>query len=62
MKYLFLVLTLSLASCHWAKEKTKDTVNRTGEVVAKAGSEFVNGVSKGIEKTFRNEVVFSDAL
>ena len=62
MRYLLIMLTLALASCHWAKQKTKETVNKTGEVVAKAGSEFVNGVSKGIEKTFQNEVVFSEPL
>ena len=62
MKYLLIVLTLTFASCNWAKQKTKETVNKTGEVVAKTGSEFVNGVSKGIEKTFQNDVVFSDQL
>jgi hypothetical protein len=62
MKYLLILLTLVLASCNWAKQKTKESVNKTGEVVAKAGSEFVNGVSKGIEKTFQNEVVFSESL
>ena len=62
MKYLLIALTLTFVSCNWAKQKTKDTVNKTGEVVAKTGSEFVNGVSKGIEKTFQNDVVFSDQL
>ena len=46
MKYLLIILALTFASCNWAKQKTKETVNKTGEVVAKAGSEFVNGVSK----------------
>jgi hypothetical protein len=62
MKYLFLFLTIIFTSCNWAKQKTKDTVNKTGEVVAKTGSEFVNGVSKGIEKTFQNDVVLSGDL
>ena len=35
-------------ACNWAKHKAKETVNKTGEVVAQTGSEFVNGVSKGI--------------
>jgi hypothetical protein len=56
------LLFISLSSCNWFKQKTKDTVNKTGEVVAKTGSEFVNGVSKGVEKTFENEIVFSDEL
>lgn len=62
MKYLFFFLAFALSSCNWAKHKAKETVNKTGEVVAKTGSEFVNGVSKGIEKTFQNEVVFSEQL
>ena len=62
MKYLLIILTLTSMSCNWAKQKTKETVNKTGEVVAKTSSEFVNGISKGIEKTFKNDVVFSDEL
>lgn len=62
MKYLIIGLALVTASCNWAEKKAKDTVNKTGEVVGKAGSEFVNGVAKGVEKTFENEVKFSDAL
>lgn len=63
MKYYIIVLiTLLLSSCNWAKQKTKQTVNKTGEVVAKAGSEFVNGVSKGIEKTFDNEIELPDDI
>jgi len=62
MKYLFLLLTVTLLSCNWAKTKAKDTVNEAGQVAGKAGSEFVNGVAKGIEKTFQNEVVLSEDL
>jgi hypothetical protein len=62
MKYLIIGLALVTASCNWAEQKAKNTVNKTGEVVGKAGSEFVNGVAKGVEKTFENEVKFSDPL
>lgn len=62
MKYLIVALALVTASCSWAGKKAKETVNKTGEVVGKAGSEFVNGVAKGVEKTFENEVRFSDPL
>ena len=62
MRYLFIFLTLALWSCNWAKQKTKESINKTGEVVAKTGAEFVSGVSKGIEKDFQNEVVFTDRL
>jgi len=62
MKYLIVCLALITASCNWAERKAKATVNKTGEVVGKAGSEFVNGVAKGVEKTFENEVKISDQL
>ena len=61
-KYVFLILLPIILSCHWAAEKGKQTVNKAGEVVAKAGSEFTQGVSKGVEKTFKNEVLVSDDL
>lgn len=56
---LFIIVAIS---CNTASEKVKDAANKTGEVVAKTGSEFVDGVSKGVEKAFANEVVISDKL
>jgi len=50
------------ASCNWTRDKAKDAANKTGEVVAKTGSEFVDGVAKGIQKTFSNDVIVSDNL
>lgn len=60
--YALLIFFGLLSSCHWASEKAKKTVNKTGEVVAQAGSEFADGVSKGIEKTFENNITLSDKL
>ena len=62
MKHLFIILVFTTLSCNWAKQKTKETVNKAGEVAAKAGSEFADGVKKGVEKTFTNEVILSDHL
>ncbi|MBL7765885.1 MAG: hypothetical protein JNJ58_07325 [Chitinophagaceae bacterium] len=62
MKYLIFSFCLVIASCNWAKQKTKETVNKTGEVVAKTGSEFADGVAKGVEKTFQHEVEVSAPL
>ncbi|ANI89364.1 hypothetical protein A9P82_08705 [Arachidicoccus ginsenosidimutans] len=53
---------LTFASCNWFKNKAKNAVNKTGEVVGKTGSEFISGVSKGVEKTFQNETDFSNKL
>jgi len=62
MKYIIIILAVVGSSCNWAKEKTKETVNKTGEVVATAGSEFVNGVAKGVDKTFSNKIILSEQL
>ncbi len=63
MKYILVLSTaFVLFSCNWAKQKTKETINKTGEVVAKTGSEFADGVQKGVEKTFENEVSISETL
>jgi hypothetical protein len=62
MKYIILFLAVAVTSCNWAKEKTKETVNKTGEAIGKAGSEFAQGVAKGVETTFSNEVKFSEQL
>lgn len=55
-------LTLTLSSCDWAKDKTKKTVNKAGEIVGKTGSEFGDGVYRGVKKTFENDVKISDEL
>lgn len=55
-------LSLMLTSCDWAKDKTKGAINKTGEIVGKAGSEFGSGVYKGVKKTFENEIKISDDL
>jgi uncharacterized protein with FMN-binding domain len=62
MVLMFSVLTLALSSCDWAKDKTKQAVNKTGEIVGKTGSEFGDGVYRGVKKTFDNNVKVSDNL
>lgn len=62
MRYFIILLVLTTVSCDWAKQKTKQSVNKTGEVVGKAGSEFVNGVAKGVEKTFDSQIEISSDL
>lgn len=60
---LFVISILMLGiSCNWAKDKATDAANKTGEAVAKTGSEFADGVARGIQKTFSNEVIVSDNL
>jgi uncharacterized protein with FMN-binding domain len=58
----FAVVTFTLSSCDWAKDKTKKSVNKAGEIVGKTGSEFGDGVYRGVKKTFENDVKISDQL
>jgi hypothetical protein len=51
-----------LTSCNWAKDKTKDTLHKGGEIVGKAGSEVVDGVAKGVEDSFANIVEASTRI
>lgn len=63
MRILFLfIFSISLLSCDWAKQKAKNAANKTGEVVAKTGSEFADGVKKGVEKTFQTQAILSEDL
>jgi hypothetical protein len=48
---LILALVLSLFSCNKVKEKAKETINKSGEVVGQSAAEFTEGVSEGIDKT-----------
>jgi hypothetical protein len=60
--YGFAILCLVLSSCNWAKDKTKKTLNKGGEIVGKAGSEVAEGISKGVEETFTISIEKSKRL
>jgi hypothetical protein len=57
-----LILTTSFSSCNWAGDKAKTAIHKSGEAVASAGSEFADGVSSGVKKSFRNELKISETL
>lgn len=59
---LFLFILCTLFGCDWAATKAKNTVNKTGEVVGKAGSEFADGVKKGVLETFEDKASLSPGL
>lgn len=59
---ILLLTILALTSCNWAKDKAKKTVNQTGELIAKTGSEFGDGVYKGVQRTFQNDIKLADHL
>lgn len=66
MKKQILLLTiigcLLSTACSNITNKTKQTLNEGGEAVGKTATEFIEGVSKGVENTLECEVILSDSL
>ena len=57
-----IILTFLPTSCDRVKEKTKNTINEGGEVVGKTATEFIEGVSEGVDKTLQCEILLSEGL
>jgi hypothetical protein len=64
MKKLILsLLALSLTiSCSDVKEKAKNTINKGGEAVGETATEFIEGVTEGVDRTLDNKIVLSEVL
>ncbi|WP_299335209.1 hypothetical protein [uncultured Psychroserpens sp.] len=60
--YIVLLAIFTLFSCQRVKDKTKDTINAGGEVVGKSATEFIEGVSEGIDKTLESRIELSKDL
>lgn len=60
--YIILLAVFTLFSCERVKKKTQDTINAGGEAVGKSATEFVEGVSEGIDKTLEVKVKLSTPL
>ncbi len=56
------MLTLVLISCDRVSDKTKKTINAGGEAVGKTATEFIQGVSEGVDKTLQCEIILSKEL
>ncbi len=62
MKSLTIATVVLLSACNWAGEKTKDVLNKGGELAGSAATEVIEGVTTGIEDTWSIDVRLSDAL
>jgi hypothetical protein len=65
MKQFLLILLLfcmALTSCKRVSEKAKETLNKAGEKVGEATTEFLEGVAEGVDKTLECEIVLSEEL
>jgi len=57
-----LIILLLLFSCNRIANKTKEGINKGGEVVGESATEFFEGVSEGVDKTLECKIVLSDDL
>jgi hypothetical protein len=64
MKKIVFILMVSalLLSCNKVKEKTKKTINKSGEMVGKTATEFSEGVATGVKESLECEILLSDSL
>lgn len=59
---LILSVLLSLCSCNRIANKTKEGINKGGEVVGETATEFFEGVSEGVGKTLECDIKLSKNL
>ena len=57
-----IVLTALTTSCIRAKEKAKEVIKGSGEIIGKSVSEFGKGVTEGVEETFEIKITTSEDL
>ena len=60
--FIAIVFVSLMFSCSDVKEKAKNTINKGGEVVGETATEFVEGVTEGVDRTLDNKIVLSEAL
>lgn len=53
---------LLVTACNWAGEKANKALNKGGELVGSAATEVVEGVTTGVERTWRVDVRLSNPL
>lgn len=51
-----------ITGCNWAEHKTKQVLNKGGELAGSAATEVIEGVTTGVERTWKVDVQLSDAL
>jgi hypothetical protein len=59
---IYIGVLLFLMSCNRIANKTKEGINRGGEVVGETATEFFEGVSEGVDKTLECEILLSKNL
>lgn len=49
-------------SCNRMADKTKEGINKGGEIVGETATEFFEGISEGVDKTLECEIILSKNL
>ncbi|WP_299117133.1 hypothetical protein [uncultured Winogradskyella sp.] len=60
--WILCMMCLVFVSCNKIADKTKEGINKSGEVVGKTATEFIEGVSEGVDKTLECEITLSKEL
>lgn len=58
---LFFASALAI-SCEQVKEKTRETINKSGEIVGETSTEFLHGVKKGVDNTLNCKLEINQNL
>jgi hypothetical protein len=61
-KNLILLVLITFFSCNKVSEKAQETINKSGELVGKTATEFVEGVSEGMDRSLDCKIVLSQDL
>ncbi|HEY8402252.1 MAG TPA: hypothetical protein VIK89_13380 [Cytophagaceae bacterium] len=56
------LLTFFVTACDEVKQKTKETINKSGETIGQTATEFFEGISEGVDKTLQCEITLSEEL
>ncbi len=59
---IILAFSVSVLSCNKIKDKTKNSINKSGETIGKTTTEFIEGVGDGINKTLALDIKVSENL
>jgi len=58
----FITSILILTGCTGVSDKTKEAINKGGETVGKTATEFIEGVTQGVDKTLQCKVILSSDI
>ena len=59
---ILLLLIGACISCTRVKNTAKEVLNKSGEAVGSSSSEFIEGITEGVQRTIDCEIILSDKL